>query len=219
MKNYVLHFIRHGATELQRQGIYMGRRTGSELSAEGIGELLRLQREYDYPPVEVVFSSPLPHCLQTADFLYPQSRLMVVDELAEMDFGAYEGKTLEELKDDPAFCCWLANSHTEKPPEGESGEEFLIRIQAAVAAMIDYMVQNEVFEAAVVTHGGVIATLMSTLGLPHQPLQFWKTGGGRGFTCFINPQIWQNDHLMEVAGILPHGAPTACPAETDEKGR
>ena len=144
---------------------------------------------------------------------------MVVDELAEMDFGAYEGKTLEELKDDPAFCRWLANSHTEKPPEGESGEEFLIRIQAAVAAMIDYMAQNEIFEAAVVTHGGVIATLMSTLGLPRQPLQFWKTGGGRGFTCFINPQIWQNDHLMEVAGILPHGAPTACPAETDEKGR
>ena len=70
-----------------------------------------------------------------------------------------------------------------------------------------------------VTHGGVIATLMSTLGLPRQPLQFWKTGGGRGFTCFIHPQIWQNDHLMEVAGILPHGAPTACPTETEKKGR
>ena len=27
------------------------------------------------------------------------------------------------------------------------------------------------------------------------------------------------DHLMEVAGILPHGVPTACLAETDEKGR
>ena len=99
MKNYVLHFIRHGATEHQQKGVYMGRRTGSELSAEGIGELLALRREYDYPPVEVVFSSPLPHCLQTADFLYPESRLMVVDELAEMDFGSYEGKTLEQLKD------------------------------------------------------------------------------------------------------------------------
>lgn len=99
MKNYVLHFIRHGATEHQQKGVYMGRRTGSELSAEGIGELLALRREYDYPPVEVVFSSPLPHCLQTADFLYPESRLMVVDELAEMDFGSYEGKTLEQLKE------------------------------------------------------------------------------------------------------------------------
>ena len=87
MKNYVLHFIRHGRTEHQRQGVYMGRRTGSELSAEGIGELLALRQEYDYPSAEVVFSSPLPHCLQTADFLYPESRLMVVDELAEMDFG------------------------------------------------------------------------------------------------------------------------------------
>ena len=64
MKNYVLHFIRHGRTEHQRQGVYMGRRTGSELSAEGIGELLALRREYDYPSAEVVFSSPLPHCLQ-----------------------------------------------------------------------------------------------------------------------------------------------------------
>ena len=157
MKNYVLHFIRHGRTEHQRQGVYMGRRTGSELSAEGIGELLALRREYDYPSAEVVFSSPLPHCLQTAE-----SRLMVVDELAEMDFGVYEGKSLEELKDDPEFGRWLADSHHQKPPEGESGEEFLIRIQAAVAAMIDYMAQNEIFEAAVVTHGGVIATLMST---------------------------------------------------------
>lgn len=50
MKNYVLHFIRHGATEHQQKGVYMGRRTGSELSAEGIGELLALRREYDYPP-------------------------------------------------------------------------------------------------------------------------------------------------------------------------
>ena len=183
MKNYVLHFIRHGRTEHQRQGVYMGRRTGSELSAEGIGELLALRREYDYPSAEVVFSSPL-----------------------------------EELKDDPEFGRWLADSHHQKPPEGESGEEFLIRIQAAVAAMIDYMAQNEIFEAAVVTHGGVIATLMSTLGLPRQPLQFWKTSGGRGFTCFVHPQIWQNDHLMEVAGILPHGAATACDNGTEKKG-
>ena len=94
----------------------------------------------------------------------------------------------------------------------------MIRIQAAVAAMIDYMAQNEIFEAAVVTHGGVIATLMSTLGLPRQPLQFWKTSGGRGFTCFVHPQIWQNDHLMEVAGILPHGAATACDNGTKKKG-
>mgnify|MGYP003590332187 CR=1 FL=1 len=119
MKNYVLHFIRHGRTEHQRQGVYMGRRTGSELSAEGIGELLALRREYDYPPVEVVFSSPLPHCLQTADFLYPESRLMVVDELAEMDFGSYEGKTLEQLKDDPEFCWRIPTRRS--PRRGKAG--------------------------------------------------------------------------------------------------
>ena len=55
--------------------------------------------------------------------------------------------------------------------------------------MLDYMAQNEIFEAAVVTHGGVIATLMSILGLPRQPLQFWKTGGGRGFTDVYKRQV------------------------------
>ena len=243
MKNYVLHFIRHGRTEHQRQGVYMGRRTGSELSAEGIGELLALRREYDYPSAEVVFSSPLPHCLQTADFLYPESRLMVVDELAEMDFGSYEGKSLEELKDDPEFGRWLADSHHQKPPEGESGEEFLIRIQAAVAAMIDYMAQNEIFEAAVVTHGGVIATLMSTLGLPEGALLAARDDIVDALKTVSDPEIPINIYDMgfvydirqlnngnveidmtltaptcPVAGILPHGAATACDNGTEKKG-
>lgn len=209
MKNYVLHFVRHGQTESHRQGVYLGRRTDSELSVEGIRELIALREQYKYPPVELVYSSPLQRCLQTADFLYPQSRMMVVDELAEMDFGTFEGKSFDALKDDPDFCLWLADSNTQSPPEGESGQQFLTRIQAAVAAILEHMMQNGIFEAAVVTHGGVIATLMSTLGIPRQPLQFWKTGSGRGYTCFVNPQLWQRDHLMEVAGILPHGAESA----------
>ena len=55
MKNYVLHFIRHGRTEHQRQGVYMGRRTGSELSAEGIGELLALRRGYSAARCRTVY--------------------------------------------------------------------------------------------------------------------------------------------------------------------
>ena len=44
---------------------------------------------------------------------------MVVDELAEMDFGVYEGKSLEELKDDPEFGRWLADSHHRSPGGGK----------------------------------------------------------------------------------------------------
>ena len=68
IKNYVLHFVRHGQTESHRQGVYLGRRTDSELSVEGIRELIALREQYEYPPVELVYSSPLQRCLQTADF-------------------------------------------------------------------------------------------------------------------------------------------------------
>lgn len=209
MKNYVLHFVRHGQTDSNGKGEYLGRRTDSELSLDGIRELIALREDYEYPAVELVYSSPLHRCLQTADLIYPDRRIMLVDELAEMDFGDYEGKTFDELQSRPDFRRWLTDSRTQSPPNGETGEVFLQRIQAAVAAILEHMMQNEIFEAAVVTHGGVIATLMTTLGIPQQPMQFWKCSGGRGFTCFINPQLWQRDHLFEVAGILPHGASAA----------
>ena len=36
MRNYRLHFIRHGMTASNEKGAYAGRRTDAELSAEGI---------------------------------------------------------------------------------------------------------------------------------------------------------------------------------------
>lgn len=35
MKNYVLHFIRHGRTEHQRQGVYMGRAPAPSFRLKG----------------------------------------------------------------------------------------------------------------------------------------------------------------------------------------
>lgn len=209
MKNIVLHFIRHGQTDSNRRGEYFGKRTNSELSVDGIKELIDLREDYEYPAVELVYCSPLQRCLQTADIIYPERRIMLVDELEEMDFGGYEGKTFDELKDRPDFREWLADSNTKSPPGGETGREFLQRIQAALAAIIDHMRQSELDEAAVITHGGVITMLMATLGLPQMPLQNWKTSSGRGFTCYVNPQIWDRDHIFEVAGIIPHGADKA----------
>ena len=45
MKNYRLHFIRHGMTDSNKRGAYAGRRTDAELSVEGIRGLLRLKED------------------------------------------------------------------------------------------------------------------------------------------------------------------------------
>lgn len=57
MKTYKIHLIRHGQTEANAKGLYIGM-TDLPLSPEGLAELLTLKREYTYP-APLVFS-PVP---------------------------------------------------------------------------------------------------------------------------------------------------------------
>ena len=43
--------------------------------------------------------------------------------LAELDFGSFEGKNYEQLKEDPAYRRWIDSAGMTAPPGGESGED------------------------------------------------------------------------------------------------
>lgn len=209
MKNYRLHLIRHGLTESNRRGAYAGRRTDVELSPEGIRELLTLKEEYDYPRVGLVLCSPMIRCIQTAGVLYPEAELQVVPSMAEMDFGEFDGRTLEELSDREDYRRWLGNSLKEAPPGGESMEEFGHRVAVGLSSILAHVMQNEIREAAIVTHGGVIRAILGSMALPRLAPGRLMVGNGRGYTCFVTPQLWMRDRIIEVAGVLPHGAENA----------
>ena len=49
--------------------------------------------EFVYPNVARVYSSPLLRCRETAEILFPDTTLQTVDNLIEMDFGDFEGKS------------------------------------------------------------------------------------------------------------------------------
>lgn len=209
MKNYKIHFIRHGMTQANKEGRYVGSRTDYEICNDGMRELIDLRESYEYPPVGIVYTSPMARCIQTAGIVYPGRELMTVPQLREVDFGDFEGKTIGELKDNEDYRNWLANAHETAPPGGESGQDFLYRLVEGMRFIVDDMMKSEIYDAAVVTHGGVIMTLLAALGMPRRPMQDWLVGNGRGYTCFVNPQLWLRDGLMEVAGIMPHGAEKA----------
>ena len=210
MKNYRLHLIRHGMTEANRRGAYAGRRTDVELSPEGIRELLDLREQYEYPPVKTVFCSPMTRCIQTAGVLYPQAELQVVPSMAEMDFGEFDGRTLPELEErGEEFLHWVKNSLTEAPPGGESMEEFGHRVAVGLSSILAYVMQNGLEDPAIVTHGGVIRAILSSMALPRLSPAQMLVGNGRGYTCFASPQLWMRDRLIEVVGIMPHGAERA----------
>ena len=95
--------LRHGETAYNAQRRYQGK-SDIPLSARGRARL----RAADFAP-DVVVVTALCRTAQTAAAVFPGARQAVEDDLREMDFGDFEGKTYGELKDDPAYRAWLAS--------------------------------------------------------------------------------------------------------------
>ncbi len=202
MQNYVIHFIRHGDISDTHQGKYIGT-TDVPLSDEGRKKLIEYDSKYIYPGTQVVFTSPLKRCTETARILYPDQTPLVIDQLSECNFGEWENKTAEQLKDNPDFEKWLAGETDTKPPRGESGADFTRRVCFIFEQIVEGMMKTNHSEAVIITHGGVIMTLLSVYGLPQAKPFEWVMDNGFGYSVRINPMMWQRDRVMEVYRKIP----------------
>ncbi len=201
MKTYKIHLLRHGMTEANDDGRYIGR-TDLPLSPTGLSALLSLKEQYQYPGAVRFFTSPLTRCRQTLEVLYPGCAPTVVEGLAECDFGEWEGKGLRQLKTDERFLRWMEGSCREIPG-GEDAEAFRQRVCAAFEAVVDTLIHAGDTEAVICTHGGVITLLMQLYSLPRLEPKECLASPGQGFTLRITPSIWMNEPLAEALCILP----------------
>lgn len=203
MKNYRIHLLRHGKTLANEQGRFVGR-TDVPLSEDGIAQLRDLSRNYEYPGVQKVYSSPLMRCVQTAEILYPAFEPVTIEGLREYDFGKYENKTAAELVDDTGFMEWIKNGTAADTME--SMYDFERRIKIGFESVLKDMMANKLSSAAIITHGGVIMTLLAALGLPKRNPKLWITDNGHGYTVATSAQLWQQGNLVEVFDPLPYDA-------------
>ena len=95
-----LLLIRHSLTPGNLKKQYVGS-TDQPLAPEG--EALARERRGAMPSIDGLWVSPLMRCRQTAELLFPNMEQHIVPDLQECDFGDYEGKTWEELKDEPTY--------------------------------------------------------------------------------------------------------------------
>lgn len=202
MQSYVIHFIRHGDIADTLKGEYIGT-TDVPLSEEGRLNLEEYDSRYIYPGTQVVFTSPLKRCVQTAKLLYPHQNPLVLDQLSECCFGEWENKSADELRDDPDFERWLAGQTDVKPPRGESGADFTKRVCLIFEQIVEGLMKTNNTEAVIITHGGVIMTLLSVYGIPRAKPFEWVMDNGFGYSVRVNPMLWQRDRVCEVYQKIP----------------
>lgn len=202
MKSYYIHFIRHGAIEETKKGAYIGI-TDAELSEEGIAELKAFDVSHKYPYAPVIFTGPLKRCVQTCEVIYPHIKPIVIDELTEMNFGKWEGKTAEQLKGDPLFERWLAGESGVTPPDGENNDDFIRRICLVFQSIVDGLIKTGNTDCAIITHSGVMNTLLSIYGLPQAKPYEWACDNGFGYSMRVTPMLWQRDRVAEIYQLIP----------------
>lgn len=159
MKKRII-LIRHGATGSNGSGKYAGCRTDDPLCPETV-EYISKMEPLPFGPVGKVYSSPLRRAYDTARLLFEGHDIEMVEGFREMDFGIFEGKTYDDLKDDRAYLDWISSGGKMKPPGGESMEDFTKRVMTGFYRVVKEADDKGCFP--VMCHGGTIMAIMSVL--------------------------------------------------------
>ena len=94
--------------------------TDESLSLNGIYALFDSISKEIYPRANKVYSSPMKRCVESAKMIYPKAEIIIKDDLKETNFGDFENKNYDQLKDDLNYQRWLAGGGTFHIPNGES---------------------------------------------------------------------------------------------------
>jgi broad specificity phosphatase PhoE len=158
--NKEIVFIRHAESEANVAGVWHGR-TDGPLSETGEASLEALAKRMSRWDFDIVVSSPLTRTYQTAKAI--SSDVVVDEDWVEMDVGGWEELTFEET--DRSHADELRASFTDwDVPMGGTGESMNQVARRAHAAMDRVLARlGESGRAAVVTHGGLLQTILERL--------------------------------------------------------
>jgi broad specificity phosphatase PhoE len=152
-----LVLVRHGATEWSLCGRHTGR-TDLPLAPEGRDQARALAPRLADQAFDLVLVSPRRRALETAELAGLGDRAEVTGDLAEWDYGGYEGRTTGEIRDEVPG--WSLFTHG--VPEGERAadvgrraDEVIVRARAVPG------------DTLCVAHGHILRVLAARwLGLP-----------------------------------------------------
>ena len=201
VKTYKIYLIRHGMTEANDKGLYVGKRD-LPLSPSGLTHLLKMRESFDYPSARRFYAAPQLRCRQTLEVLYPGCDVTDAPGLQECDFGEFEGRSSVQLRSDEAFRRW-ATGESNEIPGGESADAFQYRVMQGFEALVKEILKSGETENVLCLPGGVQMMVLAAYGLPRLQMREWAADSGCGFALRITPELWMREPVAEALCAIP----------------
>lgn len=146
-----IYLIRHTAPHIEK-GICYGK-SDIEVADTFFAEVENIRQRLPCG-IEKVYSSPSKRCMVLAEELFPSHTIQYDDRLKELNFGEWEMQLWNEI-DKTELSKWMADFVTVATPGGESYMQLHERVTDFFHSL------TEVKKLAIVSHGGVIRSILS----------------------------------------------------------
>ena len=187
-----IYLIRHGITEGNKKMWHYGW-ADIPILPEGIQQLKEFKAQGVYPKIEDpdFYTSGLLRTEMTLETIFGPQEHKVIEKLKEINFGEFEKKTYDDLKDDPRYQAWITDKDgTAKIPGGDSKISFAKRVLEGFDDVVNLHGLKELSHrhdrkdanSVVVCHGGVIGCiLMNHFGQGWKEFSKWIPEPGKGY--------------------------------------
>lgn len=208
-----VYIMRHGETHWNRLGLVQG---SSDIELTEYGIQLAKETAEGFAERDIhfdhIFTSPYKRAVKTAQCIAENDGItpVVVDDLREMNFGLYEGKSLSELvKTDENFgYCFYTPSKFVADETGESFETVEQRICRFIEEHLLPLEQSK-SSVLVVCHGAIIRTFFKVIN-DMKLDDFWTV---KQPNCCVNHFRLEQGKLSLIEGNILYYEPKP---ETEE---
>ncbi|MGX5174793.1 histidine phosphatase family protein [Aliikangiella sp. IMCC44653] len=184
------YIARHGETEWNVVRKLQGR-LDSPLTSAGQLQAKKIAKLFAEKAIQLILTSPLGRAIETAKYCQQSlhSPLLTIDNLQERDFGHWQTRYFDELRDCREFESIFFQVTSAAPPGGESGIDCAKRIQLALQTAAE---SNREQQVLVITHGDAIRCFLNSFKEKGFCDAYSKYGNGQFFKveyCHINKQF------------------------------
>lgn len=175
-----IYLIRHGETISNKEKRYMGI-TDIPLSEEGKKKILKKVSEDYYPEYanQIIYTSALSRTEQTLKLIYGDVPFIKERGFNESNFGDFENKTYEELKDNIEYIKWISGDNFSNVcPNGESYIQMKKRVIESFCKIVNQHKHSD-RDIIIILHSGPIVALMEELHPKEQKSYYeWRLENG-----------------------------------------